>query len=98
MGYQIRYDAGKAVKTGLKERKPAAVGMVAAGLVAVCLLVRLFWPAGMDKLRQMVIPGDPEVTGRAAEQMVSQLHEGVPVGDAVQAFCREIMDEAGYPD
>ena len=98
MGYQIRYDAGKAVKTGLKERKRSAVGMVAAGLVALCLFVRLFWPAGMDKLRRMVFPGDPEVTGRAAEQMVSQIHEGVPVGDAVQAFCREILNEAGYPD
>ena len=98
MGYQIRYDAGKAVKTGLKERKRSAVGMVAAGLVVTCLLVRLFWPAGMEKLRRMVLPGDPEVTGRAAEQMVSQIHEGVPVGDAVQVFCREILNEAGYPD
>ena len=98
MGYQIRYDAGKAVKTGLKERKRSAVGMVAAALVAVCLLVRLFWPAGMDKLRRMVFPADLEVTGRPAEQMVSQIHEGVPVGDAVQAFCREILNEAGYPD
>lgn len=97
MGYQIRYDAGKAVKTGLKERKTSAIGVLAAGLV-VCLVMRLIWPAGVDKLRQMVFPGDPEVTGRAAEQMVSQIHEGVPVGDAVQAFCREILDEAGYPD
>ena len=64
----------------------------------VCLLVRLFWPAGMDKFRQMVIPGDPEVTGRAASEMVSQIHEGVPVGDAVQAFCRQILDEGGYSD
>lgn len=71
---------------------------MAAGLLLVCLLVRLLWPASMDKLRQMLIPGDPEVTGRAASEMVSQLHEGVPVGDAVQAFCREILDEAGYPD
>ena len=98
MGYQIRYDAGKAVKTGLKERKRSAVGMVAAALVAVCLLVRLFWPAGADKLRQAVMPGDPEITGRAASEMVSQIHEGVPVGDAVQAFCRQILDEAGYSD
>lgn len=98
MGYQIRYDAGKAVKTGLKERKASAIGVLAAGLAVVCLLMRLIWPAGVDKLRQMVFPGDPEVTGRAAEQMVSQIHEGVPVGDAVQAFCREILDEAGYPD
>ena len=98
MGYQIRYDAGKAVKTGLKERKSSPMGMAMAGLVLVCLLMRLFWPAGMDKLRQMVIPGDPEVTGRAASELVSQIHEGVPVGDAVQAFCREILDEAGHPD
>lgn len=98
MGYQIRYDAGKAVKIALKERKASAIGVLAAGLVVACLLMRLIWPAGVDKLRQMVFPGDPEVTGRAAEQMVSQIHEGVPVGDAVQAFCREILDEAGYPD
>ena len=98
MGYQIRYDAGKAVKTGLKERKLSAIGIMAAGLLVACLLVRMFWPAGADKLRQMVFPGDPEVTGRAAAEMVSQIHDGVPVGDAVQTFCREILDEAGYPD
>lgn len=98
LGYRIVYDSGTSVKTPIREPKSRLLMMICGCLLLFGLLTKLFWPAGADKLRSILIPGDPDITTRAASEMVEDLRSGMSVEDAVQAFCREILNEAGYPD
>ena len=42
-----------------------------------------------------LIPGDPDVTQAAAVEMVSSVKRGVSVQDAIQVFCKQIIEGAG---
>jgi hypothetical protein len=48
-------------------------------------------PQGRLWLRDLLLPGDEEITASALEGMVSDLRAGEPVREAVEAFCREIL-------
>lgn len=98
MGYIISYGSSQAVKTPIPNRSSRFAMLTLAFFLAFLLLTKLFWPAGDAKLRRFLIPGDPEVTGHAASVLVDYLRSGEPVGDAVKAFCSEILTNAEYPD
>lgn len=98
MGYVIRY-SGEEPKTSPKASRFSRLpGLTAAFLLAFLLLTKLFWPAGSDKLREFLLPGDPDVTAGAITALVEDLREGQPVSDSVTAFCAEILAHAEYPD
>lgn len=42
-------------------------------------------------LRQLLIPGDPDVTAGAFDTLVRQVRAGEAVSDALRAFCQEIL-------
>ncbi len=98
MGYKIAYDSGMATRTCFEEKRLSFAAMTAAFLLLFGVLTYCFWPAGADKLRKMLIPGDPEVTTKAVSEMVEDLRAGESMDDAVVTFCREIFREAGYSD
>ena len=88
MGYRVVYGADPFVreKTG-KSR----LGLMTAGFaLAFVILVRCFWPQGTAVLRQTLLPGEPG----ALEQITEQIRSGEPVGEAVTAFCRSVVEEA----
>ena len=87
MGYRIVYGADPFVKK--RERSHLAV-LTAGFALAFVILVRCFWPQGTAVLRQVLLPGDMA----AFQQMTAQIQAGEPIGDAVTAFCRGIVEEA----
>jgi len=42
-----------------------------------------------------LLPGDPEVTGPAIQTLIDRLADGEGLGEAVTAFCREVVAGAG---
>jgi hypothetical protein len=48
-------------------------------------------PRGRWWFRDLLLPGDEQVTSAALEGMVSDLRSGEPIGEAVETFCREIL-------
>lgn len=50
-----------------------------------------FWPRGSDFLGRLVFSGDPAVTAAALESLALELQAGAPMGEALEAFCQEIV-------
>ncbi len=60
------------------------------------LSVQLFSQEGAQLLRRMILPvGDDTVEAFSA--MVQAVEEGVPVSEAVTAFCREVVAHGQTP-
>ena len=87
MGYRIIYGQDPFRKKPEKSH----LGPLSAGFaLAFLILVRCFWPQGAAKLRQTLLPGDMA----AFQRMTEEIRAGEPIGDAVTAFCRGIVEEA----
>lgn len=54
---------------------------------AVCMI-----PQVRAALRDLLLPGDPEVTATALERLVEAVSEGEAIQTALTEFCREIID------
>lgn len=61
-------------------------------MLLFALLVRQLWPEGVDILKSVLIPQEPTVTEQAVSDMVVDLQTGIPLEDALTAFCRQIID------
>ena len=91
MGYSVHYSPQTEKKFPQKKihRQRAGLGYQ---ILIICILslgfLRIVKPA---LLRELLIPGEASVTLEAAETMVSQIKEGVPLQETVEAFCQEIM-------
>lgn len=88
MGYRIVY--GEDPFKELPVRKSRLRLMTAGFALAFVVLVRCCWPQGADLLRQALIPRE----SAAFQQLTEEIRAGEPVGDAVTAFCRSIVEEA----
>ena len=90
MGYRITYENGVIRKQMLRVRrlrwKRWGAGVAAAGLAVALML-----PAGRLWIRDLLLPGDEEITAAALESMVSDLQAGEPMGEALETFCKEIL-------
>ena len=58
--------------------------MLLLGLLAVGYRYR-------ERVVDWLIPGDDAITTVAAETLIADLRAGVPAGEAVTAFCEEII-------
>jgi len=92
MPYRIEY--GSAIPPQyIKKTNPLRLQiMTAACLVTFSLLVRQFFPAGTEKLREILLPGTPTVTQDALDILMGDLRNGEPITDAFTAFCVYIVD------
>lgn len=80
VAYRIEYP-------GRKKAKGVPVWVI---LLAIGGLVLL-----RQRLGQFLLPGDPEVTGRALETLLAQLRQGIGAGEAVSTFCKAVVQGAG---
>lgn len=85
MGYRVIYGEDPFQKKE-KRHLPA---MTAGFALAFVILVRCFWPQGTAVLREVLLP-----QANGMEQLTEQIRAGEPVGDAVTAFCRGLVEEA----
>ena len=90
LGYQITYENGTMRKQTLRRRR-IKWKRLGIGLSAAAMAVTMLVPQGRLWLRDLILPGDEEVTAAALEEMVSDLRDGQPIGEVVEAFCREII-------
>lgn len=91
MGYRIVYGTDPFAHD---TREKSHLRVLTAGFaLAFVILVRCFWPQGTALLRQVLLPGD-DVATAAFQQMTADIQAGEPVGDAVTAFCRGIVEDA----
>lgn len=91
MGYSIQYPAKTASKfMPVKVKKVPHNWWLAVGIGIV--IIGLF--LARNPLRNVLFPGDPEVTDAALEKMVSAIQEGEDLYSAAQVFCGEVVNSA----
>lgn len=94
MGYHIQY--GETIEKVILEtpsvKKSSKLKLV---IILLCVSVLCFAVhQKKDIVTRYILPGDAEVTAAALDALVENLKEGDGFGDAVTAFCREIIDHA----
>lgn len=90
MGYRITYENGFIRKELIRNRR-LSLELWGTGLSVAVLAVSLLVPRGRLWVRNLLLPGDEEITVAALEGMVEDLRDGEPLGEAVESFCREII-------
>lgn len=93
MAYKIQYDPemnAKYPSAGTQRWKNGRKFLIIIFLLFIAFTAVYF----KDTLLPILIPGDAVVTASAFEGLVSDMREGAPVGEAITAFCREIISHA----
>lgn len=70
--------------------------LVLAFFVVFLISAQLLSQEGARLLRQMILPFQEE-TVEAFSAMVQSVEQGVPVSEAVTAFCREVIEGGQLP-
>lgn len=94
MGYRVVYEPVSKKVPLFREKRFRIPGMAAVCFLLFLLLVNGIWPRGREVLQKILWPGNGETTLLAAEAFVQELRYGEPIGDAVESFCREILQRA----
>ena len=85
MGYRIAYSTETSHKFPARTNRKKPMLWALTGALLVGLL------AGGWKL---LLPGDPETTHAALTHLVEDIRAGESMGQAVTAFCQEIVENA----
>ena len=66
--------------------------------VMTCIFFLLFLVTSMsirtdtcEIIKQILIPGNPDITITAAKELVTSLKDGMPLSSAITAFCNSIL-------
>lgn len=90
MGYRIEYDAGESKRKPVRSRK-WNMKSLAVMASAVTLVITLSLPAGRKWVRELVLPGDADVTSAALTALLDDLRAGEEFSAAVETFCVQII-------
>ena len=91
MGYLIRYESEK-------KKKSRKWFMTAVCFLIFCYSTAVFLPEKWSDAKDFLIPGDAEITKSAYDSFSRQMKAGVPLEDALEIFCREILEGAKNTD
>ena len=94
MAYRITYQWDREKKL-MKTRKLSFGTVLSLTAVATAVAIRLLVPQSAEVFRQLLYPLMDEFTIVALGEMVGQIGDGTPMGEAVTAFCREIIINGG---
>lgn len=94
MGYHIQYG-----ETLIKKKIKLPYFMKNRNKIATMLIVTVICTTlGLigknERVQEILIPGDDEVTRAAFECMIDEVQAGSSMVDAVTVFCREILEGA----
>ena len=91
MGYKILYPGVKKRQYQNSRRLSSKSRLIIiASLCSALVLAAVLWYTGLG----WILPGDSEVTQYALQTMIDRLQDGEALGDAVAAFCREVVASA----
>lgn len=93
MSYSIRYGPHKTKKP--EKDSPKKYYYFGILLVLIAGALHFLWPQGTETLRQILVPWADGPTVEAFQKMLAQVGEGENISDALLAFCREIVSNAG---
>ena len=85
MGYKFSYPT--VGKRHYPRKKPLPSWALPVGLISVFFLTITIYNGSVNWL----LPGDPAVTEAALTEMIEKLSQGEAFGEAVTAFCKEII-------
>ena len=94
MGYRISYENG-----GSREQVPDKLfrnpgrGKLFILILVLTIVCCALWRN--ENIRRSLLPGDPVVTEAAIDNFVESIQGGDGIGNAVTAFCREVIEGAG---
>lgn len=94
MAYRIDYGPAIPKKKQKIFPKLRLQALTAVLLLLFVLGVKYAWPAGTAKLRQALLPNGSSATGQAVAALTERIGNGEAIGDAVTAFCQEILKNA----
>lgn len=87
MGYALKYDLQSIqIKKKIKKQKAGYLAMTF--LLIICTVAMCFG----GSIFQTIILGQRATAKAAAEQMVTDIRDGVSLTEAVQAFCTELAE------
>lgn len=92
MAYKIEYSPESGYLYPLKKTNEQF--SLGKWLGITVLIVGILW-IKLNGVPDFLIPGDPVVTKEASAVLIADIKEGIPVENAVETFCRSILDGAG---
>jgi len=97
MGYRIKYEKDM-VKMPVHTQMNKRTKRILCIGISICAAMMLLSATGsISKLKEWILPGNPQVTETALDNLVADLKEGEKLEDAITAFCQEILDHANIP-
>ena len=91
MAYRIEYAPSGTV---LKEKRKIKIRWISAAVIFALMFGVLRLTGIDDFVREILIPGDPDVTAAAWNQMVDLLRDGSGIRLAIAAFCEQVLEGA----
>lgn len=95
MAYRVDYSNGGRQGEEPEKRHPFRGALIC--FLLFLILVQLFWPKGRDAIAKLLLPGATETVWAAADGFADQVRTGEPVGEALESFCRSVLESAGIP-
>lgn len=93
MGYIIQYDPDKKTQYPAKADMRSRVGRYFVAIMFVCATLALAVRYRSTVL-DWLIPGNAEVTTTAFQTLADDVRNGKPAGEAITAFCKEVITHA----
>ena len=90
MSYKISYCGTTQKPFRFPFRLPAVAGIV----LTIAILARIFYPDVTKQLAEALLPLTSSSSQKALEVFAQNIKAGEPFGDAVTAFCQEILNDA----
>ena len=90
MSYKISYGETPQTAVHFPFRLPVVAGLV----LILAILARIFYPDATKKLTDALFPLTSESSQEALEVFAENIKEGESFGDAMTAFCLEILNDA----
>lgn len=94
MAYQITYGPVKQKRAAAKNGR----GKVLAAIFLAALILSFLVSGYREQIAAFLLPGDPDVTAAALQDMAVQIGAGENIGDAFTCFCQEIIENAGIAE
>lgn len=94
MAYKIHYDPSLKLKYPAKRKNQPIRRYISAFALLAVIMTLLYHPGVRQRIKNFLIPGDPEVTLSAGRELVYDIKAGNTVRESVMAFCKEILDGA----
>ena len=96
MGYQIQYGSTVIKKYLRDNTDPHKSLLLIIEVVCLCCILAFSVFQHRDLIWEWILPGDPQITKAALTTLGENIRYGIPVGDAIEVFCKEILSGAMY--